>query len=97
MPSTTLKVCRVHTVFSGRIADQVILKDLNGSGTYFTYVASGAAGETAVIEGSVDGVVWVDVLALTVTDKPDMATVQHVFRWLRFSGSAHLGIARGAA
>lgn len=97
MPSTTLKVRRVHTVFSGRIADQVILKDLNGSGACFTYVASGAAGETATVQGSVDGVVWIDVLTLTVTDKPDVATVQHVYRWLRFGGNAHLGIARGAA
>lgn len=71
---------------------------VQSSGTEFTYLASGTAGQSVVVEASMDGVTWFAVVTLAVKtgNVPDAYYHRHTYPFLRKgTGAARLQISRG--
>lgn len=87
----------IYTVLNADLSAGDVELQPTGVGSFYSYIASGTAGQTATVSGSIDGQVWVLITTLTVTSEPDVANLQHVYPYLKASGNAVLSIARSAA
>lgn len=77
-----------------------VVSSTNTRGTEFTYLASGTAGQSVIVEASMDGVTWFTVVTLTVKagNVPDAYYHRHTYPFLRKgTGAARLQISRGGA
>lgn len=72
---------------------------IHGTGSIFTIVATGAAGQTAKVQGSIDGDIWIDIVNFEIESAADfLSTVQQFsFPYLKVTGNAAIKIARGSA
>lgn len=69
----------------------------DGRGSIYTMVCNGTIGQTAKLQGSIDGTSWVDIVEFTIDSNtvPLSETLQFSYPMLQVSGTATLKIARG--
>lgn len=72
---------------------------ITGAGSILTMVVTGTTGQTAVVKGSLDGVIWVDIASFTLEAGQSVlsSTLQVAYVFLQVSGDASIKIARSAA
>ena len=68
-----------------------------GVGTVYTMVATGTAGQTAKLQGSIDGEHWVDIVTFSIEANTDVlsSVQQFSYAYLQVTGDATLKIAKG--
>ena len=96
--STAVVTGATH-VFSYNDPNARVSDSINGHGSVYTFIAIGTAGQSATVEGSANGIDWVQVITLTIDvgKTSEVSTQNCVLPNLRFTGNAKLQICRGAA
>ncbi|WP_111861151.1 hypothetical protein [Acinetobacter sp. CFCC 10889] len=66
-------------------------------GTVYTMVATGTAGQTVKLQGSIDNEHWVDIVTFTIEADTDVlsSVQQFSYAYLQVTGDATLKIAKG--
>jgi hypothetical protein len=93
------KQTNIFTVFDG-VALAPFVVEPNGTGSVYTYRATGTAGQTVEIRGGFAGDAWADmewIETLTVGGAKQSLVAQHTWPVLQVQGTARLRIARGGA
>ena len=96
-----ISLAGVQPVYSGVPDNEVAeFKTIpTGSGSIHTIQCTGLTGQTGVIDGSLDGVNWVNLVTFNIENDSDILTVilQFLYLNIRVTGDANVIIVRGAA
>lgn len=70
--------------------------NITNTGTKHVYVATGSVGQTATVSGSLDGVIWVEIVSFEIeeTDVPLSVALDHVWPLQKITGNATVQIAK---
>lgn len=94
-----IEIASAQPVFNGVPDDSESRIVRTGGGSIYGFQCTGLTGQTATVQGSLDGTNWVDIISFEIESDSDVlpAQRQFVYSWLQVSGDATLVIVRSAA
>lgn len=92
---TVINLDGVQVIFDG-VASATPIR-VSGRGSRYMAVCSGTVGQTSKLQGSIDGIKWIDIVDFTIESSitPLSEPLEFYYPLLQVTGTATLKIARG--